>query len=194
MKVLHFFRYPGLPSTSLDSLLASARAQVLDSVKGLDSEYCFNVLLTRDLEPMELEILRWLLAETFEPDGFGRNSHLNPKRGQIIEVGPRLSFSTAWSTNAVAVCSACGLDAVRRIERSRRYLVSCSAPFSDQQLEDFLPLVHDRMTECRYPSPLTSLVPISLPSHQLRAGRHTRAGASGSGARAGSSRPRADRS
>ena len=46
---------------------------------------------------------------------------LDARRGEIFEVGPRMSFSTAWSTNAVAVCHACGLGAIRRIERSRRF-------------------------------------------------------------------------
>lgn len=39
------------------------------------------------------------------------------------QVGPRLSFSTAWSANAQSICKSCGLDKVTRIELSRRYSI-----------------------------------------------------------------------
>ena len=41
----------------------------------------------------------------------------------VVEVGPRMNFSTAWSTNALAICRACGIsgDKVEKIEQSRRY-------------------------------------------------------------------------
>jgi len=48
---------------------------------------------------------------------------------RIIEVGPRMNFTTAWSSNAVSVCHACGLTKVKRIERSRRYrLIAARMP------------------------------------------------------------------
>ena len=34
-----------------------------------------------------------------------------------------MNFTTAWSTNAVSICQACGLRKITRIERSRRYLL-----------------------------------------------------------------------
>jgi phosphoribosylformylglycinamidine synthase len=71
-------------------------------------------------------------------------------------VGPRMSFTTAWSTNAVAVCHACGLDAIQRIERSRRYRLTSECPLTDAEVTAFLALVHDRMTECPYPRRLES--------------------------------------
>jgi phosphoribosylformylglycinamidine synthase len=63
-----------------------------------------------------------------------------------------MNFTTAWSTNAVSVCHACGLAKVTRIERSRRYRL-----IADPEIlpaDRFLPEVHDRMTECPYPAPL----------------------------------------
>ncbi len=93
----------------------------------------------------------------------------------IVEVGPRMNFMTAWSTNAVSVCYACGLTKIIRIERSRRYkliLKSRVQGFEGPRiqgdksqslessnpgiLESFLSLIHDRMTECLYPETLTS--------------------------------------
>ncbi len=49
--------------------------------------------------------------------------------GDIVEVGPRMNFTTAWSTNAVSVCHACGLTKIKRIERSRRYKLIFSEEF-----------------------------------------------------------------
>ena len=63
----------------------------------------------------------------------------------MIEVGPRLNFATAFSTNAVAICRAAGLNNVVRIETSRRYAVS---PEVDET--EFLKKHHDRMTEVQY--------------------------------------------
>ncbi len=67
-----------------------------------------------------------------------------------------MSFTTAWSTNAVAVCHACGLEKIRRIERSRRYALRARSPLSEEQETAFLARVHDRMTECPYREPLES--------------------------------------
>ncbi len=79
----------------------------------------------------------------------------------IVEVGPRMNFTTAWSTNAVSVCHACGLRKITRIERSRRYLLILApgAALTAEQEAAFLGLVHDRMTECRYPRPLRTFKP-----------------------------------
>ncbi|CAA3006804.1 probable phosphoribosylformylglycinamidine synthase, chloroplastic mitochondrial [Olea europaea subsp. europaea] len=77
----------------------------------------------------------------------------------LVEVGPRLSFTTAWSTNAVSICRACGLTEINRLERSRRYLLyvnTGSALLLDSQISEFAALVHDRMTECVYSQKLTS--------------------------------------
>ena len=71
-----------------------------------DFEYCFNVETSAPLTAEELGILRWLLAETFEIEWFGEKTFLEPVKS-VIEVGPRLNFDTAYSTNAVAICHAC---------------------------------------------------------------------------------------
>ncbi len=110
-------------------------------------EYCFNIETIEMLTKEELEILKWLLAETFEPDMFLKNSFFS--EGGIIEVGPRMNFATAWNTNAVAVCHACGLTKIKRVERSRRHLLSVSV-----NREKFIENNHDRMTEMEYPEPL----------------------------------------
>ncbi|NOZ77625.1 MAG: phosphoribosylformylglycinamidine synthase [Acidobacteria bacterium] len=156
MRVDHYFRSPGLAPSQASALLKRARREAVAGLEGIETEVCFNVELTRELTPGESAILRWLLAETFDPGGFAASSFLDPARGPVLEVGPRMTFTTAWSTNAVSVCRACGLGAVRRIGRSRRYLLAGAGPLDADQGRAFLALVHDRMTECPYPEPIRS--------------------------------------
>ena len=115
-----------------------------------DFEYCFNVETSVHLTTNELTILHWLLAETFEVENFGNKSFLNSS-DSTVEIGPRLNFETAYSSNAVAICHACGLKKVSRIEVSRRYLTP-----KGTDKNQFLLQNHDRMTECEYPEPIKS--------------------------------------
>ncbi|MBT8462418.1 MAG: phosphoribosylformylglycinamidine synthase, partial [Gemmatimonadetes bacterium] len=147
------------------ALLDRARAHVSANISDIRSETCFNVEAARALSGDEERILTWLLSETFEPEGFAATSFLldgieedrlraGAYGARLLEVGPRMSFTTAWSTNAVSVCHACGLSAVRRIERSRRYRVQADGGLDGSHVDRFLGLVHDRMTECPYPQTL----------------------------------------
>ncbi len=152
MTLLHLFRRPALSGTTEDALLAFAKKHVSPAVKGIETESCFNVETSAPLSDGEIETLRWLLAETFEPDRFSSGTSLPGDR--VLEIGPRMNFTTAWSANAVSVCRACGLSKVRRIERSRRYrLIADPAP-EDDRGRTFTAHVHDRMTECPYPAPI----------------------------------------
>ncbi len=163
MALFHLFRTPALSSYQTAGLLAAAQIRVSPAVRGIETEFCFNVAAGGALTPDEMRLLRWLLAETFEPENFSDRSFLTQNReikpqNPILEVGPRMNFTTAWSTNAVSVCHACGLRKVLRIERSRRYRLELAGTVSlaKEQVAAFLSLVHDRMTECPYPEPLTT--------------------------------------
>jgi phosphoribosylformylglycinamidine synthase len=161
MILFHLYRTPALSSYQTDDLLTTAKKQVFPAIRDIKTEFCFNIAATEPLSADETRLLRWLLAETFEPDKFSdktffsQNSALQTPN-LILEVGPRMNFTTAWSTNAVSVCHACGLRKISRIERSRRYMLQFddASAMSIEQKTDFLSLVHDRMTECPYPKPL----------------------------------------
>ncbi len=112
-------------------------------------EYCYYTETSKPLTTAELEILKWLIAETFETENFKWKSFLDNGKQNVIEIGPRLNFETAFSTNAVAICHACGLEKVIRIEFSRRYMV----PKGTDRLQ-FIDTHYDRMTECVYSRPL----------------------------------------
>jgi phosphoribosylformylglycinamidine synthase len=175
--LLHLYRKPALSLSKKNNLLSIAQKKVSSDVRDIETEYCFNIETTAPLTGDELKILRWLLSETFEPENFSEDSFLTRNselgtRNCILEVGPRMNFTTAWSTNVVSVCHACGLKKIIRIERSRRYrlVISHQSSVNSQQsnlslssfqpstfnLQPFLELIHDRMTECAYPKPLTT--------------------------------------
>lgn len=104
------------------------------------TELCFNVGTSQALSKKELEVLAWILAETFEPWKFGQNSFLSNKE-KVTEVGPRLNVATPFNTNALSILKSCGLgEKVTRLEVSRRY-AGVEAPY-------------DRMTEFIYPEPV----------------------------------------
>ena len=114
-----------------------------------DFAYCFNIESSRALAPDETERLRLILADGFLIDTVTPAPTLSGER--VVEIGPRLNFATAWSSNMVSICRAVGLEAVSRVERSRRYLVPAG-----EAIEAFAAKRHDRMTECVYPEPLTT--------------------------------------
>jgi phosphoribosylformylglycinamidine synthase len=111
--------------------------------------YCYNVESTRELTEQELTRLRLILADGFLAETVSTQPVLSGER--VVEVGPRMNFATAWSSNMVSICQATGLDMITRVERSRRYVVP-----QDVDLQAFIDANHDRMTECHYPAPLTT--------------------------------------
>ncbi len=116
---------------------------------GEGKEYCFYIETAEILSERETSILKWLFAETFEPENLKRESFLDPQKGEIVEIGPRMNFETAFSTNAVSICRSCGIEKITRIERSKRFILP-----EDASKEEFIKVNHDRMTECVYENPL----------------------------------------
>lgn len=114
-----------------------------------DFAYCFNIESSRTLGAHEIERLRLILADGFLIDTVTFEPRLTGER--VIEIGPRMNFATAWSSNMVSICRAVGLNVVTRVERSRRYLVP-----EGEAIDVFIAAHHDRMTECPYPAPLTT--------------------------------------
>jgi phosphoribosylformylglycinamidine synthase len=118
---------------------------------GRSQENCFYIETSAPLREVDIAILKWLLAETFEPERLSDTSFVGCDPEKIVEIGPRLNFETAFSTNAAAICRSCGLQTVVRMEKSRRWTLP--EKFDRNQ---FIASHHDRMTECPYPFPLES--------------------------------------
>ncbi|KAG6520153.1 probable phosphoribosylformylglycinamidine synthase, chloroplastic/mitochondrial [Zingiber officinale] len=163
-EIIHFFRRPLLHDSAIAELLRQVQVKVSGDIVEIKTEICFNIGLDGVLSAEKLGTLKWLLQETFEPENFQAESFLETEVAVdaatiIVEVGPRMSFTTAWSTNAVSICQACSLTEVTRMERSRRYLLYIrkgSKPLEERQIREFASIVHDRMTECVYPVKLTT--------------------------------------
>ncbi|KAL5221585.1 hypothetical protein ABZP36_026298 [Zizania latifolia] len=162
--VIQLYRIPYLQESETVELLKQVQSKVSANIVGIKTEQCFNIQLDNALTPEKLATLQWLLAETYEPDKLQSGSFLEEEVSRspysvIVEVGPRMTFQTAFSTNAVSICKSLSLMEVTRLERSRRYLLCLEpgyGPLDENQLNDFAALVHDRMTECVYPNKLTS--------------------------------------
>ncbi len=108
-------------------------------------EECFYVELQRALAPNELDLLKWLISEPFCT--ISETSMLGDV--EALEIGPRLSVETPFSSSAVAICTSMGLP-VHRLEMSTRY--SCNL----REREDAFDIPIDRMTQIVYDSPLTT--------------------------------------
>ena len=111
-------------------------------------ELGFYIETTGQLSESEQTKLLWLIAETFEPGNTGIEPHFVAQ--EVVEIGPRLSIETPFSSNAVSICHAMGLQQVTRIECTHRYKIG------NQSTDALLKARLDRMTEQHYPSGITS--------------------------------------
>ena len=147
--IISFFRRSRLWETEEDLWLAALQRKVSPDIAKVEVERRFLIDSTRSLEDEELNKLKWLLTETFEPEMFKEQSTLQKN---ILEVGPRLVIVTPESTNAVSICSACGLDSIKRIEQTRLFSISLKngSDLSTMQRQKVFGFIYDRMTEQPY--------------------------------------------
>jgi phosphoribosylformylglycinamidine synthase len=127
----------------LDQLRANERsALALGDVPVIDVNVvdCYYLDLSADLNSRERETLDWLIG--------GKKSEY-PDEPYKLEVGPRLSFAPAWSTTATEICRRCGIDKVRRLDKSRIYVFR-----TKEDLEKARSVLVDRMTQAVYDAPL----------------------------------------
>lgn len=91
------------------------------------------VFFVKDLTSNDWKILEWILEGSFNTkvhkESILREKEKNKKK-LLVEIGPRLNFSTAFSTNAVSICEASGITKkVQRIERSTLYFISLQVSY-----------------------------------------------------------------
>ncbi|XP_063057361.1 phosphoribosylformylglycinamidine synthase [Engraulis encrasicolus] len=154
MPVLRFYRRQSGVGRSLQ------RTAVLYPGVSIETELCYNVELNGSLSAEEKKVLVWL----FSPPQHGSVSDepsLKAGEGErLVEIGPRLNFSTAWSTNAVSICQSAGLSQVTRVELSRRHLIKPigiqNGTKSDHGEDKLIGCLYDGMTECVYQRPIDS--------------------------------------
>ncbi|XP_048244278.1 phosphoribosylformylglycinamidine synthase-like [Haliotis rufescens] len=159
--VLRYFRCPGLNQGAAEVTTAKINKVLQGTlVKTIDTETCIYV--QNDgiaLDPEEERKLQWIFSIPFQAHKLQTTSSLHDSPSTLLlEVGPRLNFSTAFSTNAVSICQSVGLSKISRIEESTRYLITFTSDTKPSTAEEDLILsqLYDRMTQCRYLKPLES--------------------------------------
>ena len=165
-KIIHYYRkidtsHSLLPSCK-EQLASLGLGEDADKITDVERESCFNVQLSidGDLEPTQKDRLEWLLAETFEKNHLKLEKSFfdeesSPGKIWQVEFGPRMTFTSAFSSNATSICKACGVP-VERLELSRRYRFLLSDDISDTAIKELKKMLHDRMTEEEYDKPLTT--------------------------------------
>ena len=165
-----------LPSSSDGGGGGGEEVPAAVEIASIETESCFNVQVdTEDgyLDGVSTERLEWLLRETFDRDGLRLERSAFDDAGvglgpgcpaasssvAVLEFGPRMTFTSAFSSNATSICAACGLTSISRLEKSRRYRVSFAnnnAPPSEEVISKIRGMLHDRMTEEEYAEPITT--------------------------------------
>uniref|UniRef100_A0A452E2K7 Phosphoribosylformylglycinamidine synthase n=1 Tax=Capra hircus TaxID=9925 RepID=A0A452E2K7_CAPHI len=178
--VLHFYVRPSGHERAASEYIERKLQRELPELQGVKTEQCYNVNWTAESFPSnkEMKKLTWLFGCPLLLDDVAQESWLLPgPTDLLLEVGPRLNFSTPTSSNIVSVCQAAGLGAVDRVEPTRRYLLSFAYPPSADLEAIALATLHDRMTEQHFPQPIQSFssgcipAPLSSPIDVLAEGR-----------------------
>src|SRR3990167_6275987 len=98
-------------------LLRFFRMKKTSDLSTLSREECFYIETERELTADETELFQWLITEPLSV--VRRRGFLDDTDSKVIEIGPRLSVETPFSSGAVLICRAIGLP-VRRVEKSVR--------------------------------------------------------------------------
>nr|XP_027213308.1 phosphoribosylformylglycinamidine synthase-like isoform X1 [Penaeus vannamei]XP_027213309.1 phosphoribosylformylglycinamidine synthase-like isoform X1 [Penaeus vannamei]XP_027213310.1 phosphoribosylformylglycinamidine synthase-like isoform X1 [Penaeus vannamei] len=168
MPVLKLYRGAGHEGEATRVLLQRVQ-QTCPSVAGLQRECCYYIQAKKS-SPSSSDDLEGVLGKEgacrlwgILGDHWAKGMDLHqrsqlavdaPSKQTIVEIGPRLSFTTAWSTNAVSICHAAGLPTVSRLERAHRYLFTTSEELTSEIRQKILAAIHDPMTEQEYKTPL----------------------------------------
>uniref|UniRef100_T1H9Q6 PurM-like C-terminal domain-containing protein n=1 Tax=Rhodnius prolixus TaxID=13249 RepID=T1H9Q6_RHOPR len=149
MTVIHLYSCPGLQSGRLQRKKEDLMA-LCPNIIELVTECCHNIEVTKELTKNELSIVHWLLSDPFLNEKHSDTSSLlEEPKSILVEIGPRLNFSTAYSSNAVSICKVIGITSITRIEISMRYLIRFDSKFSiDKNLKFKGKLFLDDCEQC----------------------------------------------
>ncbi|KAG5312577.1 PUR4 synthase, partial [Acromyrmex insinuator] len=150
--ILKFFKTPGLKTGQLKNKLHKV-LQIEASVTNLETELCYYVE-TESLEEDEVQVLKWILSPLSKGECLRCDSMFSDTENHVIEIGPRLNFSTAFSTNVVSICKTVKLNKVKRVEIAIRYCIKHKKRLNEKIENAIINVLGDRMTECRYMKPI----------------------------------------
>ncbi|KAK0421014.1 hypothetical protein QR680_015023 [Steinernema hermaphroditum] len=124
----------------------------------VESETCFHVILAEGadvaaFEAAHFEKLAWLLGHNPFHVVLSKQRSIQ-RASNVFEIGPRLNFTTPYSTNAVSACHSAGIGEVTRLEKSTIFNVKADN-LSELERTAVVNILGDRMTECEYDEQLS---------------------------------------
>ncbi|XP_058807082.1 phosphoribosylformylglycinamidine synthase [Phymastichus coffea] len=152
MVILKFYKNPGFKSSQLKNKLENLM-KISNTITNIEAELCYYIESSSSLNKEQIKILKWILCSPFESNQLADSTAYRENK-LVIEIGPRLNFSTAFSSNAVSICKAVQLENVSRIEVSTRYMIKSSKAIDKKIENEIVDALHDKMTECRYLKPI----------------------------------------
>ncbi len=114
--------------------------QTLGMRLDLYAEYMHFAELDQSLDPAERSVLERILR-------YGPQREGHEPAGILLLVVPRPGTLSPWSTKATDIARHCGLQTIERLERGIAYYLSVASELTDDQLNNAMALLHDRMTE-----------------------------------------------
>ncbi|CAN8032607.1 unnamed protein product [Ixodes persulcatus] len=162
MAILRFYQSPALSESAARGKMAAINGALgEEAVASVTTEYCYYVQLRGQeaLDQEQRKRLVWLLTPGFKVRLAPETGLAETNGNIVVEIGPRLNFSTPSSTQSVAICQTIGLECVDRVERSTRYLIALKSghsKLSEAAKRKVVDVLHDRMTEAHYVTPVTS--------------------------------------
>jgi phosphoribosylformylglycinamidine synthase len=116
-------------------------AQAVGRPLGVYAEFVHFAELEQSLDDAEQEILAGLLR-------YGPQLQAREPAGSLLLVVPRAGTISPWSSKATDIAHNCGLQKVRRLERGIAYYLSPEdRELDDDELDEAMAVLHDRMTE-----------------------------------------------
>ena len=144
--------------TRVEALAATAERVLGRPVGQVDTEYCYYVEMTTSPAPPNSAMPGWLSFATSSRRPSSRTVRPRQLPRRPLRDRPRVRTASELRdrlvVDAVEICRRSGVRSVSRLERSVR--IGLPAAVSDEQAEEILGLLHDRMTEMPYREPLTS--------------------------------------
>ncbi|KAK0172935.1 hypothetical protein PV328_006197 [Microctonus aethiopoides] len=154
MVITRFYSNPGLLPGQLNNKLKNI-IQICSDVDDLKTELCYYIESSSELSKKELDIIKFTLSSSFTDKNLHDSSIFQLSNDEIIiEIGPRLNFSTPLSSNAVSIFKSAELNKVTRVEVATRYLIKSKKPINNEIEQLIVDVLHDKMTQCRYLEPI----------------------------------------
>ncbi len=134
---MHYVGGSALSQFRTDKKLAAAQ-QLVPNLKALKTFFLYLVDTAEPLTPAEQETLCAILPQT---------SLRELALTHSVLIVPRAGTVSPWSSKATEIVQLCGIHKVLRVERGTVWQFTADSPLTPEQIQQLVPLLHDRMTE-----------------------------------------------